>query len=212
MLWSCASDQLDQEESDQYESDQQQEEQEQQQEQDEDDLDDEDSEDLQEINDLSDQTLGEEGTSDYGNADSLDNVNDLAGGLEDTEQSDQGLSDEALGNDLQGAYDGNLNPVGGDVVTTMSEPIPSMGDAPTDSSDRVVRYVTADGTPVYDRPDPGASSLSTLYQGDPLVVAIQGEWAEITPGRYVMTSSLSEKIVPRLQGESPWGPPSGPQP
>ncbi|NRA43650.1 MAG: hypothetical protein HRU09_01710 [Oligoflexales bacterium] len=203
MQFACSSDEGDQQQEEQLEQDQQEDEEYEQEGE-------EGLEDLQEIGgDISDQTNIGESTGDYNDANALNNINDLGDGLNELESNslsnNQILSDEALGNDLQGAYDANS--LGGNAVVS-----PSVGDAPSDNSDRVVRYVTSDGTPVYDRPDSSAASLSTLFQGDPLVVAIQGEWAEITSGRYVMTSSLSEKIVPRLKGESSWNPPSGPQP
>ena len=211
MVYACSSEQEGQEQEEQLEQDQQEDE-EYEQEGEEEVV---EVEELQGIEDLSNQgSLEVEGTGEYNDGNTLNNINDLGNGLNELESNTtnnnaQILSDDALGNDLQGAYDGNLNPLAGNAEAA---PSPSLGDAPADTSDRVVRYVTADGTPVYDRPDSSATSLSTLYQGDPLVVAIQGEWAEITSGRYVMTSSLSEKIVPRQRNESSWNPPSGPQP
>ncbi|MFK7825696.1 MAG: hypothetical protein AB8G05_16205 [Oligoflexales bacterium] len=213
MLWSCASGDGSQQADEQFEQEDEQfaQDQEDDYDQEEDvaeggEVDEEGMEEYQDANDLSNQTMEEEGAGEYDDA-NLDTANELGEGLGGLEQGNQALTDDTLGNDLQGSYDGNLNPLATEVAS-----VPSMGDAPADSSDRVVRFVTADGTPVYDRPDAGASSLSTLYQGDPLVVSIQGEWAEITSGRYVMTSSLSEKMIPRPQGESPWNPPAGPQP
>lgn len=166
----------------------------------------EESQGLEEINDLSDpSSLEGDSAEAYDGGNSLSNINDLGDGVEGLEDNSlnnaQILSDEALGNDLQGAYDA------ANLAADTAAPPPS-----GDNSQRVVRYVTADGTTVYDRPDSSATSLSTLFQGDPLVVSIQGEWAEITSGRYVMTSSLSEQMIPRVRGVAPWTAPSGPQP
>lgn len=75
--------------------------------------------------------------------------------------------------------------------------------ASTESSERVVRYVTEDKTPAYGQTDDKSPQVGTYDAGDSLVVKLMGDWAEVTDSYFVKSSALSIKLVPRKRLD-PW--------
>jgi len=201
---SCSSDQQQQDE-DLEESDQQQAaEADDQQEQDGEYEEDNQDGDLNEINELSQQTTMTEDGNDAGgmnsmgmdNLNNMNNLNDLSNGISDL-GGDQGMANNGEENQMAGMDSGMSSGSGS-----------TMGPPPADNSDRVVRFILADETPVYGQPDASSGPVATMYQGDPVVVAISGEWGQLTEGRFIMSSSLSEMIVPRSRAATDWAPPA----
>ncbi len=74
-----------------------------------------------------------------------------------------------------------------------STPVPAPA-ASAEGSQRVVRFITANETPIYDKPN--GAVVTKLAKGDHAVVLEQGEWSQITENRFVMTSALSKNIIP----------------
>ncbi len=70
------------------------------------------------------------------------------------------------------------------------------GSAPV-GEQREVRYILSDGTQCYADANEASAVVAKYQVGDPVVVLIQGDWAEIAEHRFVKTSALSMKIVPR---------------
>jgi len=89
-------------------------------------------------------------------------------------------------------------------------PVPEAAPAPVsampmpmmDTTDRVVRYVVADGTPAFSQADDKSQQVATYEAGDPLVVKLMGDWAELTDNYYVKSNALSPKIVPRKRANA----------
>jgi hypothetical protein len=75
----------------------------------------------------------------------------------------------------------------------------------TETSDRVVRFVMTDNTPAYEQADAKSQQVGVYNSGDPVVVKLSGEWAEVSENYFVMVSSLSEKLVPRKRVDQ-WAP------
>ena len=76
-------------------------------------------------------------------------------------------------------------------------PVQSGGNYP-------VQFVAMDGTAVYSQPDQNAAQVGTLNAGDSVVAAVEGSFARIGAGKYVMVDSLSGQIVPRSKTPNPW--------
>ena len=72
------------------------------------------------------------------------------------------------------------------------------------SHERVVRYVMKDNTPAYQKNDDKSPQTAVYQMGDPLVVDIQGDWAQIADGYSIQTSNLSSRIVPRKTNTNEW--------
>ena len=69
---------------------------------------------------------------------------------------------------------------------------------------RVVRYINDNGATIYSEKSTSSQSVGILLRGDLLIVNIDGEWAEISKGRYVKTSYLDDGIVARMRIPIPW--------
>lgn len=67
----------------------------------------------------------------------------------------------------------------------------------------VVRFIPASGTPLY-ADSSGGSVIGKLAKGDTVLVAIQGEWAQVPNRGWIKTSSLSERPIGRDKSSNPW--------
>ena len=164
--------------------------------------------DFNDINELSQQTnlaedngIGIGANSDQlplGETGELNSLNELS-----NELGDLGNNEQITDDPLQTAT--GLVPEGIKFSPTATESA-AIPDPATDPGARVVRFVQHEGLQVLDQPGSSGSSVATLAPGDPLVVKIQGEWAEIAQGRYVPVTALSESLVPRKLEAQDWSP------
>jgi hypothetical protein len=84
------------------------------------------------------------------------------------------------------------------------EPVPvAIQPVETDSAQRVVRYVLVDQTPAYSLADETSRQVNLYMAGDPLVVKLIGDWAELRDSYFIKSSALSAKLVPRVRRD-PW--------
>ena len=83
----------------------------------------------------------------------------------------------------------------------------SSGSGSGGSGERLVRYVLENDVSVYSEADLNSEVVATLMKGQPLVIVDMGEWSQISGDRYVKTSDLSEKIVPRHMEPADWSAP-----
>lgn len=70
--------------------------------------------------------------------------------------------------------------------------------------EKVVRYIVADGISAFSQPADNSQVIGTYFQGDAVVVTLQGEWAMVAEGRYIKISDLSDTLVPRVQDPNQW--------
>lgn len=68
----------------------------------------------------------------------------------------------------------------------------------------IVRYVKAAVAVIRDKPDTKGKEIGKLEKGDNILVQINGEWAEIGPGKYVSVKDLSEQAVGRPKKKKGW--------
>jgi hypothetical protein len=73
---------------------------------------------------------------------------------------------------------------------------------------RLVRFVNADGTPIYATAQVGGQTVGTLRKGDHVMVLMQGEWGMVSESAYIQGSALSAKALPRTMGTNDWIQPS----
>lgn len=72
-------------------------------------------------------------------------------------------------------------------------------------SGRVVRFIKADHTPIYAAAQSTGQPVTTMWQGDPVVVLMQDhDWAQINASHFVLNNALSESIVPRTRDYNKW--------
>jgi hypothetical protein len=140
---------------------------------------------------------GADSSEGFNNAEGLNS----ADGFNNNMGADSGMANDSFPPMNDTALMGNPAPVDNMAPTPADNMAPA--PAPMTSGDKVVRYVTMDGTPVYGQPSEG-SSVSTLSQGEILLVSISGEWAQISPSAFVSAASLSEMGVPRSRKANGW--------
>lgn len=92
------------------------------------------------------------------------------------------------------------DPAGG---APAAAPPPGMWDP-----NRLVRFINADGTPIYAAAQAGGQTVGTLRKGDHVMVLMQGEWGMVSESAYIPGSALSAKALPRTMGDNDWIPPS----
>ncbi|MCB9228251.1 MAG: hypothetical protein H6618_01430 [Deltaproteobacteria bacterium] len=149
-----------------------------------------------------------QGDEEDGSSENLDEILNLSQQT-DPGNSD-GMSDQAPFDEASQNTQAPLWPEAASAPAAGSSlPVSAVPSAPSDNSNRVVRFVRTDGVQVLSSMDSGASVVTTLAQGDALVVAVTGEWAEIMAGRYVRLSDLSESMVRRVRGVQEWQSPAG---
>lgn len=88
-----------------------------------------------------------------------------------------------------------------DAAAAEAAAAPAAATAPM-NEDRVVRYVLADNTPVYEQADDKSKQVGTYQSGDPLVVKMTGEWSEVSEGVFIRSAALSDKLVPRKRPDA----------
>lgn len=82
---------------------------------------------------------------------------------------------------------------------------PASASTPSyDAASQKLRFVVANGTEAFAKPDHTAKVVYVYHRGDPLVVSIQGDWAKIAPTRYIPSSALSKQLVSRASNPNPW--------
>ena len=82
------------------------------------------------------------------------------------------------------------------------ESVPSLGFQ-DDRTGSVVRYILNANTPVFS--DIEQSKQVALFQaGEPIVVTIEGDWAQLEQGYFVSVSSLSKIPVARKSKKNVW--------
>lgn len=78
-------------------------------------------------------------------------------------------------------------------------------DAPPPAAGGTVYYVSMTGTELKQSPDATAAVVSTLEQGDSLLVSSQdGQWAQVGNRGWVSMTALSMQAVPRAKTSNPW--------
>lgn len=78
---------------------------------------------------------------------------------------------------------------------------PSMAAAPGDAK---VYYVSANNTNLRASPDAGAQATGTLSKGDPVLVKIEGNWANVVNRGWVELASLSMTPISRAKAARAW--------
>lgn len=73
---------------------------------------------------------------------------------------------------------------------------------------RLVRFINADGTPIYAAAQAGGQTVGTLRKGDHVMVLMQGDWGMVSESAYIQGSALSAKALPRTMGTNEWIQPS----
>lgn len=86
------------------------------------------------------------------------------------------------------------------VETSRPAPVP----APLSNTSRRVMYVKTNGVKVFEQPDVSSKVVSKLDKGDHILVELDGEWAKTHDGRYISSSSLSEKGIARSKKSGRW--------
>ncbi|MBP6218890.1 MAG: hypothetical protein KA436_09915 [Oligoflexales bacterium] len=141
--------------------------------------------------------------------------NNAQPGSEDAEEEEEEDDDEAAPmptNQGQPAQTpaqngGNTQPPPNQSGVSPPPPAANAEPAPTSTvpeAGRVVRYVRQDGIKAFSSQDDKSEAKASYKQGDPLVVLIQGDWAQITDGYFIKTAELSEKLVPRKKSSQTW--------
>ena len=74
-----------------------------------------------------------------------------------------------------------------------------------DEANRVVRFVLNDHADIHEQGNAQSKVVAQLNKGDPIVVVIHGEWAEISPHHFIKQSLLSHHVVPRKRLNT-WNP------
>ena len=74
---------------------------------------------------------------------------------------------------------------------------------------KTVLYVVSDGVSAFSQPSEGSAVVATYFQGDPVVVTLQEDWAMLGDGRYLRIADLSDVLVQRIQAPNDWAPPGG---
>lgn len=69
---------------------------------------------------------------------------------------------------------------------------------------KVVMFVKSVNASIRAEPKDDAKVVGKLEKGDHILVFITGEWAQISDGKYVTVSDLSEKPIPRARKKSKW--------
>lgn len=172
----------------------------------------EDFQDNENFNNLGQNNLGDQdnlgGQDNFDSQDNFDNQDDELLGEQGQNQLDENgdnFGDPSNdGTDEGSAENLALTPAPEPAIDMVPAPAPAMDSG--DAAGRVVRFVAADQTPVYDQPS--GQVISHLHQGNPVVGMDQGDgWFQMTPGRFVETGALSEKITPTKRNtDNEWAP------
>ncbi len=131
--------------------------------------------------------------SDEEDADADDTKDQAANNTDD-------VNDKDMPGDNQLGLDDNEKkappPPAVDAAAAKSAPtaVMSPGDA---SEKREVRYVIVDNTAAYSEANDKSETVGAYKAGDPLMVMLQGDWAQIADRHFIKASALSIKIVPR---------------
>ncbi|MBI2602169.1 MAG: hypothetical protein HYW48_03860 [Deltaproteobacteria bacterium] len=106
----------------------------------------------------------------------------------------------------EGGLDQMLNEDAGEQLDLQQEQeAPAVAPArPYNPAERVVRFVLADQTSAYQRADMMSPSVAKYRKGDPLVVKLEGDWAQLTDDYFIRSSALSQKVVPRSPNTNDW--------
>ncbi len=79
-------------------------------------------------------------------------------------------------------------------------------DMPT--SGRVVLYSKKNNTKIFSETNKNSKVIGVLEQGDHELVEVQGEWARLNSGHFVMVKELSRKAIPRSMPGKLWRKPA----
>lgn len=122
--------------------------------------------------------------------------NDQGEVLSEQNNLDGGL-DQA--NENQNYGDGFVD----DLANQSSNLVSPDGSAASDPN-RVVRYIMRDNVAAYPDQNSSSNPVASYMAGTPLVVLIQGEWAEVAQGYFIPIADLSEEAVPRSRTAEAW--------
>lgn len=143
-------------------------------------------------------------------SDDLNMANELDPGTANTQNPGSSLLSNPAANNPAGSAESASSNIALPLEAGAGGPTLGLETQSGDTTQRQVRFVKTNGTTVYSRADTSASSVATLFQGDPLVVKLLGDWAEISSDRFVKNSELSEKVIPRQKLPNPWKAPAAP--
>jgi hypothetical protein len=124
------------------------------------------------------------------------------GGLPDSE-----IPPELLAND---AIPSAPDPMTGMPVMNATEPAPGSAPAPAAGgfsappSDVRVYYVNASSAILHDTPSADSQSVGALKKGDPVLVKVEGTWANVVNRGWVELASLSMGPVNRSKPAKAW--------
>ena len=134
---------------------------------------------------------------------------------EDTLQTalsgDEPIDDQATGTDPslmqeipQEYLSDSPDALSGDTIPTQDQ-VPAVQPAQiSDPTGRSVWYVRANATPVHSQPNTSADSIGKLNRGDNVLIKVDGDWGELSPGRWVQIEGLSRKPVGRNRNSKAW--------
>jgi len=138
------------------------------------------------------------------NAEDIDAI-DMDDDIKDAEGGEamDADSNKAMGNSQDLADE--VKPEGATTPPAETVLPPSQPSNMNESGERVVRYVMVDNTPAFEQADEKSKQVGTYNTGDPVVVRISGDWAEVSDSYFVKSSALSIKIVPHKRSPA-WKP------
>jgi hypothetical protein len=135
------------------------------------------------------------------NAEDLDAEN-VGDDMQNAEMGDEDLNleNKAMGEnqDLAEGIEPDSATTPPAAATAPQPPVATMNE----SGERVVRYVLADNTPAFEQADEKSKQVGSYNAGDPVVVKLSGDWAEVSDSYFIKSSALSTKLVPRKRSSA----------
>ena len=84
----------------------------------------------------------------------------------------------------------------------------SAAAATSQTTGRVLRYVSASEAKMFAEPKRTAKVVTTLKKGDRVIVTVEGEWSKVHQGMYLRSDKLSAKAVAKVRRKAVWAAPA----
>lgn len=117
----------------------------------------------------------------------------------------EGMGEVPMDNAAMPAADATIPaPTDAMAAAPAPEAVPAAPAAVPPSGDMRVYYVSVESGTIRNAPDASGSSVGSVSKGDPLLVKIEGEWANVANRGYIEVAHLSQAPVGRTTAPKAW--------